>query len=160
MFITICVILGFVFLALTFKSEVTEPRKSHAESRFSDRKTENVRAVRSIVDEHKGFTAEVFSIGVCGRREVERIRRLNPGDKTEIRMRDGIPYVYSSGGWIAPVYSQDGSYLEKLLNEGIPFEAYLGGRDYTFLCDDGYDSCRIIIFYKIDGLPPTRVDLL
>ena len=52
------------------------------------------------------------------------------------------------------------SNIYRLFDENIPYEAYLGGRDSAYLSDDDADFCSIIIFYKIDGIPPTKVNLI
>lgn len=119
----------------------------------------NVEAMKKIVAQYEGYTAEVISFVVSGRKIVSYWREVPIGTPLEIR-KDGILYyVYESGRRVYWFVKSEGSNIERLFDENIPFYAYLGGRNSSFLYGDNLDFSSIIIFYKIDGVPPTKVDL-
>lgn len=68
--------------------------------------------------------------------------------------------VFSYGDYISDLFTTSDSNLPRLFKEQVSFDAYLGGRNRLFLEDDDYDSCSIIVFYKLDGVPPTKVNLM
>lgn len=119
-----------------------------------------IAAMKKVVDEHNGWTAEVIKINVFGRRRVETFRLLSPGREIELRMKKGNIRVFAFGEYISELIVPPNSNLPRLFNEHISFDAYLGGREQVFMNDDTYDSCSIIVFYKLEGFPPTKVNLL
>lgn len=125
----------------------------------SDTERANISAMKKVVAEHEGFTAEVIPINVFGRKRVETFRLISPGHSVELRMKDGDIKVFLFGEYIAELLLPTDSHLQQILAESIPFDAYLGGRDLAFMYDDAYDSCSIIVFYKLKGVPPTKVNL-
>lgn len=130
----------------------SSPQPSEAEK--------NVSAMQKLVSEYEGYTAEVIDINVFGRRRVETFRLLSPGRKVELRIKKGDIKVYAFGEFIAELITPVTSNLPRLFEENVNFDAYLGGRDSVFLYDDTYDSCSIIVFYKLDGVPPTQVNIV
>lgn len=119
----------------------------------------NVDAMKKIVEKYDGYTAEVIEIRVFGRRRVDTFRLLSPGSKVDLRMKKGDIKVFVFGEYISELITPATSYLPRLFEEDIPFDAYLGGRDRAFLYDNTIDICSIIVFYKLDGVPPTQVNL-
>lgn len=120
---------------------------------------QNISAMQKVVAEYDGYSAEVFNISVFGRRRVETFRLLTPGKRVELKMKKGDIKVFAYGEYIAELIPPVGSNLERLFEEEVRFDAYLGGRDRVFLNSETYDSCSIIVFYKLDGVPPTKVNL-
>lgn len=120
----------------------------------------DIAEMKKVVAEHNGWTAEVININVFGRRRVETFRLLSPGRKVELRMKNGDIKVFAYGEYISELIVSPDSSLPRLFNENITFDAYLGGRDQVFMYDNTYDSCAIIVFYKIDGIPPTEVNVM
>lgn len=119
----------------------------------------NISAMQGVVSAHEDCTAEVIPINVFGRRQVETFRLLSPGDKVTLRIKNDDIKVFAYGQYICELIPQADSNLERLLKDNVPFEAYLGGRDLAFLYSDTYDSCSIIVFYKLEGAGPTKVNL-
>lgn len=158
----------FSLVAAGVMSLFSRSKKSSSTASFSPSSTtsyqskveeENVSAMQEIVSQHKDCTAEVIDINIFGRRRVETFRLLSIGQKIDIRMKKGDLKVFAYGEYIAELIPSAGSNLEQLFKEHIQVDAFLGGRNYT-LHDDTYDTASIILFYKLDGVPPTKVDLL
>lgn len=116
--------------------------------------------MQKVISEYEDYTAEVISINVFGRKRVSTFRLLSPGRKVDLRMSKGDIKVFAYGQYIADLITPASSNLPRLFEENIHFDAYLGGRDMAFLSHDTYDSCSIIIFYKLEGIPPTKVNLM
>lgn len=125
---------------------------------FSDPK-ENIERVEKIVEEYEGYTAEVIKIMVSGRKKVNTWRLLTPGDKVDLRLIKGSIKVFAFGEFIAEPCLPEDSRIIKLLEDGLPFDAYLGGRDLAFANEENVDFCSIIIFYQLPGVAPTKVSI-
>lgn len=122
-------------------------------------KSQNISAMQKVVDEHKDFTAEVISFSVSCKKRVKKVRLLDPGDEIEIRaVRDDLK-VYAFGEYMSDLIIPESSNIPRLFKEKVPFEAYLGGRDLNFINNEQIDFASIIIFYKLDGVSPTKVNL-
>ena len=119
----------------------------------------NMAAVKKVVDAHADCTAEVIDLLVFGRRRLSSFRCVWPGSPVELRMIRGDIKLFALGEYVAHPIVPNSSNLPRLFEENIPFEAYLGGRDLAFMTDEEYDSCSIIVFYKLPGVPPTKVNL-
>lgn len=129
---------------------------------LTERERKNISDVEKLVARYDGYTAEVFDINVFGRRKVETFRLLNPGEEVTLRKyrnTNGIYKVFAFDEYVADIIVTGSSRLPQLFQQKIPFYAYLGGRDRAFRFRDDYDSCSIIVFYKMDGVPPTKVNL-
>lgn len=137
------------------RSRPTSVKETHKEEA-----QENIDEMTAVVNAHKGYTAEVINVNVFGKRAVETFRLLRPGRAVEIRRnRKGDLKVYAYGEHICELIPAADSNIPRLLDDGIPFEAYLGGRDMAMMYSDTIDFCSIIIFYRIDGIPPTTVNI-
>lgn len=119
----------------------------------------NVNAMKRVVAEHEDFTAEVISFGIYSRRQVEIFRRVSPGERVELARKKGKINVYAFGEYIGELLIPADSNLLRLFDKKIPFEAYLGGRDRSLIYESNFDACSIIVFYKLDGVLPTKVNL-
>ena len=157
---------GIQFISLAIAgvmSLISRPKKRgvrHISHSPSTQEDENVFNVTKIITKHSDCTAEVIPINVFGRKKVETFRLLSPGREVDLIMKNGYIKVFAYGEFIADLITPETSLVPKLFQQGIHFDAYLGGRDRAFLYDDGYDSCSIIIFYKMDGIPPTKVNVI
>lgn len=114
--------------------------------------------VQKVVASHADCTAEVFNIFVSGAARVRIFSDLIPGDKVELRMRDEKVAVYAEGKYMSTPLLPATSRLPGLLESDEDVEAYLGGRDISSGTDTA-DFCSIIAFYKIPGVPPTKVNI-
>lgn len=114
--------------------------------------------VRKVVASHAECTAEIFNIFVSGAGKVRIFSELTPGDRVELRLRNGDVSVYANGKYMASLLLSDSSRLHSLLESKADVEAFLGGRDVTS-CTDEAELCSIIAFYKIKGVPPTRISV-
>lgn len=114
--------------------------------------------MRRIVDEHTGYTAEVFKLYVSGHRKVSIISRLIPGDRVDLKLIGEDVWVMVNGERIEDPVLPDNSRIPQILTEHIHYDAYLGGRE-VMVCSPTFEIVSIIVFYKIDGVPPTKVDL-
>ena len=164
-------IVGFVgtamFLAKELKGRVsrqsiptaiaptpTTPQMAYGED-GADRMNSNL---REIIAEHTDYTAEVLSLGVYGERRATKMKELVPGDYVELRYRDGEVAVYNDDMFMGTLLCTDDSHVPELLKSNRFVDAYLGGRDLEHFYDDN-DFCSIIAFYKMEGVPPTTVNL-
>lgn len=157
--------LPLVFLLVVyFIYQVCKPRRNSyrrnlGRDGLTPQERANVETMKKIVAQYEGYTAEVINFAVSGRKIVSYWREVPIGTPLEIR-KDGILYyVYESGRRVYWFVKSEGSNIERLFDENIPFHAYLGGRNGAFLSGEDLDFSSIIIFYKIDGVPPTKVDL-
>ncbi|MDE7401957.1 MAG: hypothetical protein K2M87_00925 [Muribaculaceae bacterium] len=114
--------------------------------------------VRKVVVSHADCTAEIFNIFVSGARKVRIFSELTPGDRVELRLRNGDVSVYADGEYMDSPLLSDSSRLHSLLESNADVEAFLGGRDATY-CTDEAEFCSIVAFYKIKGVPPTDISV-
>lgn len=139
-----------------YKGNSYQPSHSSSQPKVMTERESNISAMGKVVTEHEDSTAEV----IFGRRKVETFRLLSPGRKVELRMKKGDIKVFAYGEYMGELFIPKGSNLPRLFEENIPFEAYLGGRDLNMLSFENMDFCSIIVFYKLDGVPPTKVNLI
>lgn len=135
------------------------PRPPVGYDPLADEKSKNMSAMQIIVDAHKDFTAEVISFSVSGKRRVKNFRLIDLGDELDIRCVDGDYKVYVFGEFVSDLIIPESSYLPKLFKDKIPFEAFLGGRDLNLLNNEQIDVASLILFYRINGVAPTKVNL-
>lgn len=150
------------FFIYLYKHRTPARKCSETLSTPSPEEKSNVLAMEKVVAAHEGYSAEVFNVSVFGRRKVETFRLLSQGDKVELRLKKGCSAcvdVMAFGEYITDFIPDLGSNLLRLLKEKRQFDAYLGGRDLAFSYDDTCDFCSVIIFFKLDGVPPTHVNL-
>jgi len=114
--------------------------------------------VRKVVASHADCTAEIFNIFISGGGKVRVFSGLTPGDRVELRLRNGEVSVYADGKYMSTPLLPDSSRLHCLLESNAEVEAFLGGRDVTSSTDDA-EFCSIIAFYKIKGVPPTHISV-
>ncbi|MCM1440061.1 MAG: hypothetical protein NC131_12795 [Roseburia sp.] len=126
---------------------------------MADEKRNNMLAVERVVDAYSDHTAEVVNVFVKGRHRVETFRRLSPGDEVRLVAGKDNVALYALDVFICNLLLPDSSRILSLLKEGVPVEAFLGGRDIEQSYNEDADFASIIIFYKIDGVPPTKVIL-
>ena len=123
------------------------------------KKRDNIERMKKIAALYTDHSAEVIPFFVRGKRRVETLRLLDPGNKVELRLNNGNIKVFAYGEYIAELLPDKGSHLEEVMNKGLTYHAYLGGRDLAYMLDEDLDSCSIIVFYKLPGLPPTKVNI-
>lgn len=114
--------------------------------------------MRRVVSEHSDCTAEVVNMCVLDYDRAKVISRLTPGDRVDLKLIDGTVTVYVEDKRIGEPQIPYTSRLPQILDDHIDFEAYLGGRDIQ-CCTANMQFVSIIVFYKIDGVPPTKVQL-
>lgn len=141
---------GFLSLFKTSKRS-GRPAADSATSPYMD-------SVRNVVDSHADCTAEVFNVFVSGAGKVRIFSELTPGDRVELRLRNGDVSVYADGKYMSTPLLTDSSRLRYLLESNAEVEAFLGGRDVSS-CTDDAEFCTIIAFYKIEGVPPTYISV-
>ena len=150
-----------VFMAVGFGIYLWKTRRRvsrRAESQLYDEQRRNVDTMRRIVNDHQDFTAEVINFAVFGERKARKSKLLAVGTRLNIK-REGDKYVI----WVhheplAELLMPDASLLPRVIEEKHPVDVYLGGRDTTN-CNENFDACSLIAFYKLAGVPPTKVSL-
>lgn len=134
-------------------------RYTYTPDELSAEEEANISAVQIIVSAHEDCTAEVIPIRVFGKRRVDTFRLLSPGDKVTLKIKNDEIKVFAYGEYICELIPEAGSNLYRLFEDNVPFEAYLGGRDLSLKYQDSFDFCSIIVFYKLEGVGPTKVSL-
>ncbi len=114
--------------------------------------------IRRVVDAHKDYTAEVFNVFVHGQKKVAVSSVLVPGDSLDVKINGEFLDVYKSNIWITSTALPESSLLQRVFSERQCPEAYLGGRDVSNSSEVA-DFATIIVFYKLEGVLPTVVDL-
>lgn len=143
-----------------YKGNSYQPSHTSSQPKVMTERESNISAMEKVVAEHADCTAEIIKFDVFGRRKVGTFRLLSPGHKVELRMKKGDIKIFAFGEYIDDLIVPRDSNLPRLFEENIPFEAYLGGRDLNMLSFENMDFCSIIVFYKLDGVPPTKVSLI
>ncbi|WP_295732360.1 hypothetical protein [uncultured Muribaculum sp.] len=115
--------------------------------------------LRDIADAHADFSAEVFMLNVHGRKAVAEVDYLSAGDALElyetssddicVRTLDGVKL----GTPLIPIQSD----FRRALAEHVEYEVYMGGRNNGFM--DNGALITIIVFYKLDGVPPSHLTI-
>ncbi len=123
------------------------------------KRKDNCDRMQNIADRYKDYTAEVIPFYVRGVSQVYALRQANIGQKLEIKLINHGLQVFYNNEFIANLYPDSGSRLEQLIHDNIRFNAYLGGRNPSYPVDLDIDSCSLIVFYQLPGVPPTKVIL-
>ncbi len=113
--------------------------------------------MQNIADRFKDYTAEVIPFWVRGVIPVHTFKQANIGQKLDIKLINHGLQVFYNNEYIADLYPDSGSRLEQLIRDNIRFHAFLGGRDMSYRFDSDIDSCSVIVFYQLPGVPPTEV---
>lgn len=120
--------------------------------------TPYVSPIQRVVDAHRDCTAELFNIFVNGRKRVGVFSELTPGDRVSINL-DGACLVISAGHTtIASAELPASSLLPTAFQNGVDIDAYLGGRDVANASETA-EFGTIVVFYKLEGVPPTHINL-
>lgn len=120
---------------------------------------ENLSRITKVTEQHSDHTAEVFNFSVHGRSKVLTCRLLQPGDKIELRLKDNFLKIFAFGEYLSETYLSDKSNLKMVFEQNILYHSYIGGRYNCFMSDSIFDYFTVIIFYKVDGIPPTKVNI-
>lgn len=114
--------------------------------------------VRKVVAKYADCTAEVVNVFVSGRKKVALMHVLTPGDRVELGLHDGLSALFVKGEYMTTLLLPDNSRIPNLLKNDVDINAFLGGRDVTASSVDA-EFCSVIAFYKIEGVPPTVVNI-
>ena len=117
-----------------------------------------VSQMQRILDSHADCTAELFNIFVKGYKKVAAFSCLAPGDMMEVTCHDNSISFYARGTLVATVPIPESSHLMQVFECGIRPEAFLGGRDVSNASEDA-EFATVVIFYKIEGVPATKIKL-
>lgn len=115
-------------------------------------------ALEYIISSHQDYTAEVHMVDIDSH-GFQFTRRLNPGTKIGLTLVGEEVHVTCNNVDVGTLkVNKAKTRLPQVLAEGRPVDAYLSGRDLTtwYLQKD---HCQILAFYKVDGVPPTKVNL-
>ena len=128
---------------------------------FDQMRRENLEAIQKICESHTEYTAEIVKIRVFYD-DIWTWRRVKVGDPVTVSYdtKRGIAIVKTHNIRVAKFdYRKETTGLAEVFEQGKPFEAYLGGRDINLINVPVLDVCSIIFFYKLPGIPPTKVNL-
>jgi hypothetical protein len=124
--------------------------------------TNDLRAIHALVDRYADYTAEVTGAFI-GASSSHLTKCLPLGSKIELQLEEltGLIYIYVDEQQtlgIATYSEERGSNIPKLLKEHHPIDTYICGRN-TDLAKGGAELLQVISFYKVDGIPPTKVEI-
>lgn len=120
--------------------------------------------IEKVVKAHADCTAEVVDLTIIGRKKVDRTYSMYPGDPVLLKKYGNMIKVFgkitgtSVEFYVDDIYPPAGSILPKLFDENIPFEAYLGSRD-IYADSEEFSFLKLLVFYRIEGIPPTKINL-
>lgn len=156
----VCVIIIFFLCSLLDKCrKTTESSQMSTDKSTSSDDKENLSRMTKVAEQYSDHTAEVFNFSVHGRSKVLTCRLLQPGDKIELRLKDNFLKIFAFGEYLSETYLSDKSNLKMVFEQNIPYHSYIGGRYNCFMSDSNFDYFTVIIFYKVDGIPPTKVNI-
>ena len=130
-------------------------RHSHATKQHHE---PYVSQVQRVLDDHADCTAELFNIFVHGRKRVAPFSSLTPGDRMEMTLHGDKISFYTDGTMVAEIDLPESSMLPEAFKTDIRPEAFLGGRDVANASEDA-EFATVIVFYKINGIPPTKIKI-
>lgn len=113
--------------------------------------------IRSVVEAHSDYTAEIIDVCSYTLNTNPVTMRHVPGDPVELKMVDGAVAVYIDGTLITKLYYLPDSRLKQVVESGHKFYAYIFDRDKEASNPNWMDFLKVIVFYKLDGIPPTKV---
>lgn len=150
-----------ILIVVSFSSYLWKTRrKVRRTDNFSSKRQRNIDVMTSLVKAHSDFTAEVIPFSVFGRKNVEISRLKEVGEDLEIRQSDDIYRIYAFAEPIAELIIPKTSLIPNLIHDNDPIKVYLGGRDASMMYNNNLDLCSLIVFYKKEGIPPTKVNLV
>lgn len=147
----------FSLLIAGVLSLIKAPKKTKRPARASAR-SPYYDAVQEVVAAHADCTAEVFNVFVSGAGKVRIFSELSPGDRVELHLREEGIGVFVDGKYMSTPLLPESSRLRDCLESDTEVKAFLGGRDVTS-CSEDAEFCSIVAFYKIEGVPPTRISI-
>ena len=150
---------GTIFLSLAIAGVMMLLGKPKKRSFPKTRSAEPyVPQMQRVLDSHSDCTAELFNIFVEGHNKVAAFSSLVPGDMMEVTYHDDSISFYARGTEVATVSLMESSHLPQVFMCGSSTEAFLGGRDVCNASEDA-EFATVVIFYKIEGVPPTEIKL-
>lgn len=115
--------------------------------------------IKAVVDEHRGFTAEIIDVCSYTLNTNPITMKHIPGDPVELKMVDDNVAVFIDGAIITTLYCIEDSRLKQVVESGRKFYAYIFERDMEASNPNWMDFLKVIVFYKLDGVPPTIINL-
>lgn len=126
---------------------------------LAEEKQMNKKLIETVVEAHTDCTAEVVNVFVKGRKRVNSFRQVKHGNEVKLVLSRNNVNLYAHGRFMCTLILPVTSMIPQLLKENAHIEAYLGGRDMQHSYNEDADFASIIVFYKVEGLPPTKVIL-
>ncbi len=121
------------------------------------------RRVARILEEYSEYTAEVFHFIAGSPEDVDVSIRHAPGDEVYIRKskKDGRTVTVIDGREIGVIFSLNGAnyLLCDLITREIPIKAFILDRDMQASSPTFKDFLKIVVFYKMEGVPPSHLSL-
>ena len=150
-----------ILIAVSFSGYLWKTRRKVSHTHILPEKEQrNIDVMASLVKAHSDFTAEVIPFSVFGRKNVETSRLKEIGEDLDVRQCGDIFRVYAFAEPIAELIVPKTSLIPSLLRNNDKIKFYLGGRDASMIYNDKLDLCSLIAFYKKEGVPPTKVNLV
>lgn len=139
-------------------SRKRKPSAAKIQADEKRRQKQRANAAQRMIDAHADCTAEIFDVSVRCFPERQYIRDLSIGDKVDIRRINGIYQLWSKDNKICNIDVPETSRLPYIFDHNVRKFAYLGGKmpnEYLF----NFTNASIIVFYRLRGVPPTKVNL-
>lgn len=152
--------LVFLIVAFIYYMHKHRSNKGEISSSFPRRVPETIPSrIKSVVDAHRDCTAEIIDVCSYTLDTNPVTMKHIPGDPVELKMMDGVLAVYIDGTLITKLYYLPDSRVKQIVASGHKFYAYIFERDMEASNPNWMDFLKVIVFYKLDGLPPTKVTL-
>lgn len=160
MIVVIATIIGAVILISSFITAMRGTASNHAHTPVtSPQDNPDYQRMRNIANRHSDCTAEVFMLTIKGRKAVNEVEFMSPGDVIELKLdRSGdiIAFTLDNIRLGSPIIPFDSNF-RRVIGEKLYFDAYMGGRDDGFMGDSALIT--IVVFYRLPGVPPTTLEI-
>ena len=149
-----------IFGRKRLKSRKTYTRQDSAPTYTPAQSKRDYSAIGEVVKAHSDCTAEVVDVFVKGLSSVAISSSTPIGSKVELSLQaNNLVHLIIKGNDVATLYLlPSDSRIPLLLRNGTSVECFLGGRDVSALTSK-VDFISIIAFYKMQGVPPTKVEI-
>lgn len=144
-----------LLIAGVLKLFKTPKKRRHTAGQKSEPYVSNVQRVLAA---HADCTAELFNIFVKGNKRVAPFSRLVPGDRMEMTADGERIAFFAHDIQVAEAELPESSLIPRAFREGRDPEVFLGGRDVRNASDEA-EFATLVVFYKIEGVPPTKIQI-
>lgn len=115
--------------------------------------------IEEIVKKHRDCTAIICDANAYSFEKAQITTKHIPGDPVVLKIVDGRLSLFVDGFFITSLYFVNDPNINGIVERGDAYDAYIFERDIAASSPKWMDFISIIIFYKMDGVPPTDVKI-